>query len=75
MNNISLDIVFYKINFILRDASLLNGILTNIEVWNHLQNIHVEILESVDLMLIQNIMNAHCMTAKEALRRTRQTME
>ena len=66
MNNISLGIFFYKISFTLRDAMLLNGILTNIEVWNHLKNKHVEILESVDLMLIRNIMNAHCMTAKEA---------
>ena len=45
MINISLGIFFYKISFTLRDAMLINGILTNIEVWNHLKKKHLEILE------------------------------
>ena len=45
---------------------LLNGILTNAEVWNQMKSKHIDILESIDLMLIKKFLNAHCMTAKEA---------
>ena len=66
MNSISLGFFFYKIAFTLRDAKLLNGIKTNAEVWNNLKSKHVEVLDDVDLMLQKKILNAHCMTAKEA---------
>ena len=49
MIGVSLGFFFFKISYTLRDAMLVNGILTNAEVWNHLKTKHVEILESVDL--------------------------
>ena len=66
MNSVSLGFFFFKISFTLRDSMLLNGILTNAEVWNHLKEKHLEILEVVDLMLLKKVLNAHTMTAKEA---------
>jgi hypothetical protein len=66
MNIVSLGFFFFKISFNLRDSMLLNGILTNAEVWNQVESKHIDILESIDLMLIKKILNAHCMTAKEA---------
>ena len=44
---------------------LLNGISTN-AVWNHLKAKQLEILESIDMMLLKKVLNAHTMTAKEA---------
>ena len=66
MNSVSLGFFFYNISFKLRDAMLLNGILTNAEVWNHIKTKQIEILEGVDLMLLKKVLNAHSMTAKEA---------
>jgi hypothetical protein len=66
MNSVSLGFFFFQISFNLRNAMLLNGILTNAEVWNNIKSKHIEILESVDLMLLKKIINAHSMTAKEA---------
>ena len=61
MNSVSLGFFFFKISFNLRDSMLLNRILTNAEVWNQVKSKHIDILESIDLMLI---LNAHCMNAK-----------
>ena len=66
MNGVSLGFFFYKISYTLRESMLLNGILTNVEVWYAIKTKHVEVFESVDLMLLKKIMNAHSMTAKEA---------
>jgi hypothetical protein len=65
LNSVSLGFFFYKIAFTLRDAKLLNGILTNAEVWNSIKSKHIDILEDIDLMLLKKIVNAHSMTAKE----------
>ena len=66
LNSVSLGFFYFKIAFTLRDAKLLNGILTNAEVWSTIRSKNVEVLESIDLMLLKKVLNAHSMTAKEA---------
>ena len=66
LSSVSLGFFFYKIAFTLRDAKLLNGMLTNAEVWNSIKSKHIDVLEKIDLMLMKKIINAHSMTAKEA---------
>ena len=65
MNSVSLGFFFFNISFTLRNSMLVNGILTNAEVWNDVKMKQKETLESVDLMLLKKIFNAHSMTAKE----------
>ena len=45
---------------------LLNGILTNSEVWYPTTDTQLEILEDIDLMLMRKLMKGHAKTAKEA---------
>ena len=66
INNVSLGLFFFQIAFTFRDAMLVNGMLTNAEVWNQIKTKHVEVFESMDLMILKKIFNAHSMTAKEA---------
>ena len=66
MSSVSLGFFFYKISFTLRDAKLLNGMLTNAEVWNNIKSKHIDVLEGIDLMLMKNNVNDHAMTATEA---------
>jgi hypothetical protein len=42
MNSVSLGFFFFKISFNLRDAMVINGILTNAEVWNNIKLKHKE---------------------------------
>ena len=65
MNSVSLGFFFFNISFTLRNSMLVNGILTNAEVWNDVKMKQIETLESVDLLLLRKIFNAHSMTAKE----------
>ena len=44
---------------------LLNGILTNSEVWYPIKDSQLEILENIDLILLKKLTNAHSKTAKE----------
>ena len=66
INNVSLGLFFFQIAFTFRDAMLVNGMLTNAEVWNQIKTKHVEVFESMDLMILKKIFNAHSMTAKKA---------
>ena len=51
--------------FILREARLINGTLTNSEVWPSLNQQNFESLEAADLDLMRKIFNAHSRTASE----------
>ena len=45
---------------------LVNGILTNAEVWYPLSDKQIEVLEDIDLMLLRKLVKGHSKTAKEA---------
>ena len=45
---------------------LLNGILTNLEVWHPINNNQIKVLERVDLMLLRKTLKGHSKTPKEA---------
>ena len=45
---------------------LLNGMLTNLEVWHPVTNKQIEVLENIDLMLLRKIIKGHSKTPKEA---------
>ena len=51
----------------MRNAMLLNGILTNSEVWFGLTKTDYTILEQVDEFLLRGILQAHSKTPREML--------
>ena len=67
VDGLSLGHFYYKISFMFRECKLLNGILTNAEVWYPISEKQLEILENIDLMFIRKLLNGHSKTAKEAL--------
>ena len=60
-------ITISKFAFIFRESMLLNGILTNLEVWHPVTNVQLEILEKVDQSYLKKILKSHSKTPKEAL--------
>ena len=66
VNGLSLGNYYFKIGFFLREVMLINGILTNSDVWYPVKDSQIEILEKVDLMLLRKLTNGHSKTAKEA---------
>ena len=66
VNGLSLGHFYFEISFLLREAMLLNGMLTNLEVWHPINNKQIEVLENVDLMLLRKIVKGHSKTPKEA---------
>ena len=58
--------MFYMdVALILRDSLLLNGVLTNSEVWYNVKEEHLKKLESADNDMMRKIFNAHHKTACE----------
>ena len=45
VDGLSLGHYYFKISFLLREAMLLNGMLTNLEVWHPVNNQQLEVLE------------------------------
>ena len=66
VNGLSLGHYYFKISFLYRNTMLINGILTNAEVWYPVSETQIGILENVDLMLIRKLVKGHSKTAKEA---------
>ena len=66
VNGLSLGHHFYRISFLLRDSMLLNGVLTNAEIWYPISDKQSEVLENIDLMLMRKLVKGHSKTAKEA---------
>ena len=66
VNGLSLGHHYYRISFMFRDCMLLNGILTNCNVWYPISDSQIEILENIDLMLIRKLVKGHSKGAKEA---------
>ena len=65
LNSISLGFFYIEIGLILREARLINGTLTNSEVWPSLTKAQLEFLEAADVELMRKIFNAHSKTATE----------
>ena len=65
LNSISLGFYHLDIAMTLREARLINGTLTNSEVWPSLSQKHQQLLEAADLDLMRKIFNAHSKTASE----------
>ena len=65
LNSISLGFYYLDIALVLREAKLINGTLTNSEVWPSLNKQHKYSLEAADLDLMRKIFNAHSKTASE----------
>ena len=66
VDGLSLGHYYYKISFIFRECKLINGILTNAEVWYPITENQIGILENIDLMFIRKLVKGHSKTAKEA---------
>ena len=66
VSNVSLGIHFFRIALSLREAMMINEIVTNSEVWYSVKEKHLETLENLDEMLLRKFFNAHSKTAKES---------
>ena len=66
VNGLSLGHYYFNIAFLFREVMLLNGMLTNLEVWHPVTNKQIEVLENIDLMLLRKIIKGHSKTPKEA---------
>ena len=58
---------YFQIAMLLRESIFLNGILTNAASWYGLSSTHISQLESVDKLLLRQIMNTPMSTPVEAL--------
>ena len=67
LTSVSFEHTFFEIAKTLRDARLLNGILTNADFWYSLQKSEIDELEEVDRMLLRNILGAPETTCIESL--------
>ena len=65
LTSVSLGFYYFDIALILRESMLVNGILTNAEVWYNTKEEHLTILESADIELMRILFNAHSKTATE----------
>ena len=59
LNTVSFRAKYFEIAVTLREAHLINGILTSSESWNGLRNKEIGALEEVDKTLIRNILDTH----------------
>ena len=64
-NSISLGFYYIDIAMMLREAKLVNGTLTNAEVWPYLNKENLSCLEAADLSLMRTIFKAHSKTVCE----------
>ena len=67
INGLSLGQFYFKIAFLLRETMLLNGMLTNIEVWHPLSCNQIEVLEKIDTNFLRKVLKSHSKTPSEAL--------
>ena len=67
INNVSLGIHYFRISMALRESMMVNGIITNSEVWYNIKENHLVTLEEIDQTLRRKVFKAHSKTAIEAL--------
>ena len=59
--------LYFKVAILLRNSLLVSSMLCNSEVWFNLTNSDLDLLETVDLMLLRKILDAPKSTPKEML--------
>ena len=57
---------YFEIGVLLRDSMLINGILTNCDVWYNLLKVEIHELEDVDKLLLRKLLNVPSTTPGEA---------
>ena len=67
INGLSLGHYYFKIAFLFRETMLLNGMLTNLEVWHPVSSSHLEVLDRIDANFLRKILKSHSKTPKEAI--------
>ena len=67
LNSVSFGHKYFEIAVTLREARLINGILTNCDVWYSLKKTEIEELEEVDRMLLRRILACPDSTCIESL--------
>ena len=58
---------YYEIAVILRNSLLVSSVLLNSEAWYNVTNAELDLIETVDLMLLRSILKAPISTPKEML--------
>ena len=58
---------FYEVGVILRNSLLVSSMLCNTEAWYNITKAEMELLESVDVRFLRNLLNAPRATPKEML--------
>ena len=66
LENITFGSHFFEIALLLRDSMLINGTLTNVEVWYNLTKSEVEEFESLDFLFFRRLMEVPHTTPSEA---------
>ena len=59
--------MYFEVAILLRNSLFVSSLLCNSEVWFNLTNAELNLLESVDLMLLRKILNAPKSTPKEMM--------
>ena len=67
LNAVSFGSKYFEIAVILREARLINGMLTNVEVWYGLQKNEINEFEEVDKLLLRRILQAPSSACIESL--------
>ena len=67
LNCVSFGHKYFEIASTLREARLINGILTNADVWYSLQKSEIDEIEEIDKMLLRRILAAPDSTCIESL--------
>ena len=66
LNSLSLGMFYFDIALVMRDAMLINAILTNSESWPFISKKNMNTLESADSQLMQKIFQSHSKTVRES---------
>ena len=67
INGLSLGHYYFKIAFLFRETMLLNGMLTNLEVWHPVSSNQLKVLDKIDANFLRKTLKSHSKTPKEAL--------
>ena len=65
LSSISLGFFYMEIAFTIRESLLINGTLTNSEVWPDLKKEHLDSIEAADLNLMRNFLHSDLLSIKE----------
>jgi hypothetical protein len=67
LKEVSLGKHYFTIGILFRNTNVINGILTNSEVWYKIRQKHIKTLENIDEMYLRKMLEAHSKTPIEAL--------